>query len=291
VVGGSNPLIPTKYHAFLPRIFVWGLIFRASLAGVRGLMSVPLLLVTNDDGVNAPGIRALAASLSSVGEVWVVAPDHEVSACAQSLTLTRSVEAREVEANVFSVDGTPADCVNLAIGRLMGRRPSIVVSGINRGANLGEDVFYSGTVGGAREAAFCGIPSVAVSLVTRGDGDFGHAARVAARLVRMVLEKGLPERTLLNVNVPLGEPARAVVTAQGRRMPGLQLLEGLGLSGIAKGWLDLARRARAATAMTDIEAVNQGLVSVTPLQTDTTHHDALSTLSAWDLALGNGHGG
>src|SRR5438552_13033917 len=162
-------------------------------------MAQPLILITNDDGVHAPGIKALGAALGQRGEVHVVAPDREVSACSQSLTLKHPLRAEKVEERVHAVDGTPADCVNLALVKLLPRRPELVVSGINRGANLGEDIFYSGTVGGAREGTFFGVPSIAMSLATRTDPDFSYASTFAARIAAIVLDKGLPERTLLNV--------------------------------------------------------------------------------------------
>src|SRR6185436_12578370 len=167
-------------------------------------MPEPLILVTNDDGVHAPGIRALALALRELGQVHVVAPAREVSACAQSLTLTKPLRAETIEPYLLAVDGTPADCVNLAFVKLLPRRPDLVVSGINRGANLGDDIFYSGTVGGAREGTFFGVPSLAISLAVRAEADFTEAAAFVPRLARMVLEKGLPEQTLLNVNVPSG---------------------------------------------------------------------------------------
>jgi 5'-nucleotidase len=251
-------------------------------------MSHPLLLVTNDDGVDAPGIRALAASLESLGDVYVVAPDREVSACGQSLTLGRPVEAREVAPRIFAANGTPADCVGLAAHRLLGRRPDLVISGINRGPNLGEDVFYSGTVGGAREAVFLGIPALAVSLATRGgEGDFGPAASVAARLAHQVLSTGLPDRTLLNVNVPLGQPTRAAVTIQGRRVTNVASLLGM-LGGGGSGQED--HGPRAPRYLSDIEALQQGLISITPLSTDTTHHGVLSAFVSWERVAVNGHG-
>src|SRR5258708_8748311 len=145
-------------------------------------MSQPLLLVTNDDGVHAPGIRALAAAVAHLGEVHIVAPDREVSACAQSLTLKHPLRAETIEPRVWAVEGTPADCVNLALVKLLPRRPELVLSGINRGANLGEDIFYSGTVGGAREGTFFGVPSIAMSLATRTDPDLSYAAAFAARI-------------------------------------------------------------------------------------------------------------
>src|SRR5215510_3012881 len=145
----------------------------------------PLVLVTNDDGVHAPGIRALAQALAGLGDVYVVAPDREVSACGQSLTLKHPLRAEQIEKNVWAVDGTPADCVNLALVKLLPRRPELVVSGINRGANLGEDIFYSGTVGGAREGTFFGVPSIAMSLAVRGEAEYGAAASFASRLAAM----------------------------------------------------------------------------------------------------------
>src|SRR6202008_107344 len=161
---------------------VWGFFFP---------MPEPLILVTNDDGVHAPGIRALALALRDLGQVHVVAPDREVSACAQSLTLTKPLRAETIEPYLHSVDGTPADCVNLALVKLLPRRPDLVVSGINRGANMGEDVFYSGTVGGAREGTFFGVPSIAMSLAVREakDLDFAPAAAFAAKLAALVLGK------------------------------------------------------------------------------------------------------
>src|SRR6185436_828917 len=152
----------------------------------------PLILVTNDDGVNAPGIRALAAALRALGEVWVIAPDREMSACAQSLTLSRPLKAEMLEERVYAVDGTPADCVNVALQKVLPRRPALLVSGINRGANVGEDIFYSGTVGGAREGIFYGLPSIAVSMAARVDHVYEPAARFAARLGVIVMKNGLP---------------------------------------------------------------------------------------------------
>jgi 5'-nucleotidase len=212
--------------------------------------------------VHAPGIRALAAALRAVGEVWVVAPDREVSACAQSLTLGRPLRAELLEERVYSVDGTPADCVNLALVKLLPRKPALVVTGINRGANVGEDVFYSGTVGGAREGVFYGLPAIAVSMAARADHAYEVAAAFSARLAAMVLEKGLPERTLLNVNVPPGPARGVVVTRQGRREQAGPAIEG-----------------------TDVHAVRAGLISITPLFTDTTHHEVLARFREWEPAL------
>ncbi len=244
-------------------------------------MSPPLILVTNDDGVHAPGIQALATALRPLGEVHVVAPDREVSACAQSLTLKHPLRAERIETNVHSVDGTPADCVNLAIVKLLPRRPDLVVSGINRGANLGEDVFYSGTVGGAREGTFFGVPSIAFSLAARSEMDFGPAAQFAHTLSTKVLEKGLPERTLLNVNVPPGPLTGVAITVQGRREHEGTILEGLDPRRRMYYWIEEGRDRWVSDDVSDIFAVRKGLVSVTPLQSDTTHHAVLAAFRAW----------
>jgi 5'-nucleotidase len=245
----------------------------------------PLILITNDDGVHASGIRALAEALRPLGEVHVVAPDREVSACSQSLTLKHPLRAERLEARVHSVDGTPADCVNLAIVKLLPRRPDLVVSGINRGANLGEDIFYSGTVGGAREGTFFGVPAIAISLAARAEIDFGPSAEFAIRLATRVLDRGLPERTLLNVNVPPGRPAGVAVTVQGRREHEGTILEGLDPRRRTYYWIEEGRDRWVSDELSDIFAVRKGLISITPLQTDTTHHAVLAAFRAWEPDL------
>lgn len=250
-------------------------------------MTSPLILITNDDGVHAPGIKALAASLASVGTVHVVAPDREVSACAQSLTLKHPLRAERLDERIYSVDGTPADCVNLALVKLLPRRPDLVVSGINRGANMGEDVFYSGTVGGAREGTFFGVPSIAFSLAVREarEMDFGAAAAFAAKLAAMVLAKGLPERTLLNVNVPPGAPTGVAVTVQGRREHEGTIFEGLDPRRRTYYWIEEGNDRWLSDEMSDIHAVRSGLISVSPLQSDTTHHAVVAAFRGWLPAL------
>ncbi|HEY6552658.1 MAG TPA: 5'/3'-nucleotidase SurE, partial [Vicinamibacteria bacterium] len=193
--------------------------------------------------------------------------------------------ADKIEDRVHSVDGTPADCVNLALVKLLPRRPDLVVSGINRGANLGEDVFYSGTVGGAREGTFFGVPSIAFSLAARAEADYGPAATFAARLAAMVMEKGLPERTLLNVNVPPGPPIGIAVTIQGRREHEGTIFEGLDPRRRTYYWIEEGRDNWVKDEMSDIHAVQQGLISVTPLHTDTTHHAVLAALRSWEKPL------
>jgi 5'-nucleotidase len=248
-------------------------------------MALPVILVTNDDGVHAAGIRALAAALGELGEVHIVAPDREVSACSQSLTLKHPLRAHQIEERVHSVDGTPADCVNLALVKLLPSRPQLVVSGINHGANLGEDVFYSGTVGGAREGTFFGIPSLAVSLAAKGEGDFSHSAEYGCRVAKLILEHGLPARTLLNVNVPPGKPRGAVVTVQGRREHEGTVLEGIDPRHRPYFWIEEGRDHWVRDEMADIHAIRRNLVSITPLQSDTTHQGALAALRGWEASL------
>ena len=254
-------------------------------------MSEPLILVTNDDGVHAPGIRALAAALSAVGEVHIVAPDREVSACSQSLTLKHPLRAERIEERVHAVDGTPADCVNLGIVRLLPRRPALVVSGINRGGNLGDDVHYSGTVGGAREGTFFSVPSFAVSLAVRAEHDYGPAAEFTRRLARVVLERGLPERTLLNVNVPPGRPVGVAITVQGQRSHEGTVLEGLDPRNRTYYWIEEGRDRWETSEVSDISAIRAGLVSVTPLHTDATHHAVLRAFQKWRPDLSRDGGG
>jgi len=254
-------------------------------------MSQPVILVTNDDGVHAPGIKALAEAVADLGAVQIVAPDREVSASSQSLTLTHPLRAEKIAEGVHAVDGTPADCVNLAIAKLLPRRPVLVLSGINRGANLGDDIFYSGTVGGAREGAFFGIHSIAFSLATRDEREYSHAATFARRLCAVVLARGLPERTVLNVNVPPGRPKGVAITMQGQRSHQGNILEGLDPRHRTYYWIEEGRDQWVSDEMSDIYAVRSGLISVTPLQTDSTNHRALSPLRGWGRDLDpNGDG-
>ncbi len=171
----------------------------------------PLILITNDDGFDAPGIRALVESVEALGRVIVSAPDREQSGSSHALTLDRPLRVRTVSEDRYRIDGTPTDCVHLAVDRLCGRLPDLVLSGINRGLNVGDDVTYSGTVAGALEGALLHIPAVAVStaLPPAGSVDYAQAARIACRIAERVLADGLATGTLLNVNVPHG-PAKGI---------------------------------------------------------------------------------
>ena len=185
---------------------------------VQSVVLMPNILVTNDDGVHSEGIRALADALAPFGEVTIVAPIQEASAIGHALTLRRPLRVETIGPRIFAVDGTPTDCVNIAITHVLHGKPDLIVSGINKGWNLGDDVTYSGTVAGALEGALLGIPSIAVSAQrVRDDCEFGPAAHASARVAEVVLSRGMPKFTLLNINVPAGANRGFRVTVQARR--------------------------------------------------------------------------
>ncbi|MDD2319596.1 MAG: 5'/3'-nucleotidase SurE [Geobacteraceae bacterium] len=246
------------------------------------------ILVTNDDGIHASGIQSLTEALKKVGEVAVVAPDRERSAVGHALTLHHPLRAIQLGPNTFAVDGTPTDCVNLGIHNLLSFKPDIVVSGINRGANLGDDVTYSGTVAAAMEATLMGIPSFAVSLVTEGMGsNYGAAAEFASRLARQIHEKGLPSDTFLNVNVPdlpCDSLLSSRVTSQGKRRYEGNIIGKLDPRGRKYYWIGSAQLSFLDLEGTDYHAVSRGHVSITPLHLDLTNYASLQVLRGWDLA-------
>jgi 5'-nucleotidase len=251
-------------------------------------MAQPLILVTNDDGVEARGIKALAEALGGLGEVHVVAPDQERSASSHSLNVAEPLRADEVEPRVHAVNGTPADCVHLAMVELLPRRPDIVVSGINQGPNLGDDIYRSGTVGGAREGALLGVPAVAISLAARGADDFTHAAGFARRLAALVLDRGLPERNFLNVNVPPGVPEGVRVSVQGQPSSPAALFEGPGTGGPKDDWAQGDRERCESDAPSDRGVVASGRISMTLLQADCSNHRLTGRLQEWARVLDGG---
>jgi 5'-nucleotidase len=238
---------------------------------------MPKILVTNDDGYFSEGIIALTAALKTIGDVTVVAPASEQSATAHSLTLTRPLRVRRIEERHYSIDGTPTDCVTLALTKIMDERPEIVVSGINHGANLGDDVTYSGTVAGALEASIFKLPGIAVSLTSR-DGDFTEAAKFAADLTLQVLKEGLPEGTILNVNIPPGEIRGARFTHQGIKIAHVHIVEGTDPRGRNYYWIGEQEVSWKQDPGSDYEAIQEGLVSITPLRTDMTDYRTLESL-------------
>ena len=246
-----------------------------------------MILVSNDDGIRAAGIRALEAALAPIGEVWVVAPDREQSATSHSLSLHRPLRVENVEPRHYAVDGTPTDCVNLAINGILPRRPLLVVSGINHGANLGDDITYSGTVSAAMEGTLLNVPSIAVSLVVPNGGnggqpDFATAAAFAARLAKAVLDRGLPTDTLLNVNVPalpLAELRGWVVTRQGKRRYGDAIVENVDPRGKKYYWIGGDSLGFVQAEGTDVTAVDGGFISVSPLHMDLTNYASIARLA------------
>jgi 5'-nucleotidase len=244
------------------------------------------ILVTNDDGYFSNGITALAAALEPLGEVIVVAPNTEASAVGHSLTLRRPLRLELIRSNVYSVDGTPTDCVNIAIDEVLTRRPDIVVSGINHGLNVGDDVTYSGTVAGALEGALLGYQAIAVSMkTTTGEWDFRPAAALAASLAAELLEHPLPGRTFLNVNVPQGTIKGVRTTVQARRNHITKVDQRLDPRQRPYFWIEEAHDDWEPDARSDRQAILEGYASVTPLQPDLTNHDALEIVAALTRAF------
>ena len=233
------------------------------------------ILVTNDDGVHSEGIHALAAALAPLGEVIVVAPHVEASAIGHALTLRRPLRMEQLREGVYEVDGTPTDCVNVALTQLYTAPPDLVVSGINKGYNLGDDVTYSGTVAGALEGALLGIPAIAVSLQRTETFDFGPAASAAATVAASVLERGLPPRTFVNINVPAGAPRGMRVTVQAKRNHVTVVAEREDPRGRPYYWIEEGQNDWEPHDRSDYQAVRDGYISITPLQPDLTAYDAL----------------
>ena len=242
-----------------------------------------VLVLTNDDGVHAPGLAALERALAELGEVYVVAPEREQSACGHALTLHRPLRPHRLGECRFAVNGTPSDCVNLAVLGFLPAPPVLVVSGINHGANLGDDVTYSGTVSAAMEGTLLGVPSIAVSLVD--GGDFEVAGRVARLVAMRVLVGGLPGNTLLNVNVPAQPPHGIRLTRLGHRVYSDKIVEQADPRGRSHYWIGGGAARWDDLDGTDMGAVHDGYVSLTPLHLDLTNHRALVQLNDWPGGL------
>jgi 5'-nucleotidase len=244
---------------------------------------MPTILVTNDDGIHAAGLAALAEALRPLGDILVVAPHQESIAIGHALTLRRPLRVDQHGPNRYAVDGTPTDCVNIAVAVLLdGRLPDLVVSGINTGWNLGDDVTYSGTVSGALEAALLGAPAIAVSLMRTRDWtfDFGPSAVIAHDLAARVLATGLPDRTFLNVNVPKGRPKGMRVTVQGQRNHVTTIAKREDPRGLHYFWIEEGENAWLPHDHSDYQTCRDGYASITPLQPDMTAHVALDQVRA-----------
>lgn len=244
----------------------------------------PKILITNDDGIHSEGIAALEEGLSGIGEVYVVAPESEMSGAAHSLTLARPLRIRQVDERHWTVDGTPTDCVTLALNQILAPdiRPDICASGINHGANLGDDATYSGTVAGAMEATILGIPGLAFSLVANRSWDFTESVRVAREVTLKALAEGLPLGTLLNVNIPKGFAKGYRVTKQGFKTARPVISEHIDPRGKPYYWIGEVREGFRAEGGTDFEAIDECFVSITPMRSDLTNHAVLEEIRRWE---------
>lgn len=246
--------------------------------------ALPRILLTNDDGLSAPGLAALAEAVAGLGEIVIVAPDRERSASSHSLTLGRALAVQQRSPGCFSVDGTPTDCVHLAFSTLLtDRLPLLVLSGVNRGLNVGDDVTYSGTVAAAMEGTLLGVTALAVSAdyVEGAEPDYAAAARLAADLVPRLLRDGLPPRTLLNLNVPTGKLRGLRVTRQGGRQYRATAREDHGPFEYRSLWIDVADTTPTDEPDGDHRAIADGFASLTPLGTNWTKEDALASFTDW----------
>jgi 5'-nucleotidase len=245
------------------------------------------ILLTNDDGIHSDGLQALEHTLREVGDVYVVAPASEMSGASHSLTLSRPLRIRQIDERHWTVDGTPTDCVTLALHKILNEDelPHLCVSGINHGGNLGDDATYSGTVAGALEATILGVPGIAISLVARDHFNFSESARFALLAVRKILAEGLPEGTLLNVNVPQGEIKGVKVTRQGVKNARPVITEHIDPRGKPYFWIGEQYFRSNAEDGTDYRAIEEGHISVTPLKSDMTDHGALTQIGSWNYVM------
>lgn len=248
------------------------------------------ILITNDDGIHDPGLAALHSALQTLGDVIAIAPDRPRSACSHAVTLHKPLRLARMELpdgrEVFASNGTPSDCVALGCSEHVGGLPDLVVSGINTGPNLGWDLTYSGTVAAAMEGAICGLPSIAISIASPPATDFRVAAAFARYLSEVVLEHGLPEDSFLNVNVPAVSPeeiAGVAVTRQGRLMYESRIERRTDPRGGRYYWFSGDRVTHARQPGSDIDAVGENKISVTPIHLDLTDHDLRERLAKWDL--------
>ena len=241
------------------------------------------ILVTNDDGYRSEGLLVLADALRPLGDVTIVAPMTEASAIGHALTLRHPLRLEHMADKLFAVDGTPTDCVNIAVTQIFRGLPDLVVSGINKGWNLGDDVTYSGTVSGALEGALLGVPAIAVSLQFSRSFDFSHAARAAAAMAESLLETPLASRTFLNINVPKGEPKGHRVTVQAKRNHITSVAERHDPKGRPYYWIEEGQDEWEPHDRSDYQAVRDGYVSVTPLHPDLTAHQALAAVERLSL--------
>jgi 5'-nucleotidase len=242
------------------------------------------ILLSNDDGYFSPGLAVLADTLSAFSDITVVAPERDRSGASNSLTLDRPLQLKRAATGFYYLNGTPTDCVHMAVTGLLDHLPDMVISGINDNTNMGDDTIYSGTVAAAAEGYLLGIPSIAVSLAKRGHENFTTAARVVADLVRRHQENPLPKPVLLNVNVPdvaYGDLKGTQITRLGKRHKAEPVVKSSNPRGDVIYWVGAAGPAQDAGEGTDFHAVEHGYVSITPLQMDLTHFAHIDPLKGW----------
>jgi len=242
------------------------------------------ILITNDDGIDSPGLSALGAALHDLGRIITVAPDRDKSAVSHSLTMHKPLRIVHHGKDSFSVDGTPTDCVAIGLQKILSTPPDLLVSGINMGANIGDDISYSGTVAAALEATMHSIPSMAISCAS-GVDEYTQSAAIAARLAAEVLQRGLPENTLLNVNIPAQTTIKGLrVTRQGRSLWRDSIHETIDPWGKKLFWIGGGRAVTDSAADTDHYAISSGYVSITPIHLDKTNHEGIIHLKEdWHL--------
>jgi 5'-nucleotidase len=242
------------------------------------------ILISNDDGYFSPGLAYLAEQLSAIAEVVVVAPERDRSGASNSLTLDRPLNLRRAANGFYYVNGTPTDCVHLAVTGMLDTMPDMVISGINAGANMGDDTIYSGTVAAATEGFLLGIPAIAVSLAGKSLTNYETAARVAVELVQHFSKSRHKQPWLLNVNVPdvaYDQLQRRLVTRLGKRHKAEPVVKGTNPRGETVYWVGAAGKAQDAGAGTDFHAISNNSVSITPLQVDLTQFDQISAVQEW----------
>jgi len=242
------------------------------------------ILLSNDDGYQARGLRALAEGLADLADIVIVAPDRNRSGASNSLTLETPLRVEQVAADIYYVNGTPTDCVHVAITGLLDAEPDMVISGINHGANLGDDVLYSGTVAAAMEGRFLGLPALALSLVQAEGGHFETAVGVARRLLEQIISQPLPRDTILNINIPDLPPeqlGRMEITRLGFRHKSEPVIRTVDPKNRPIYWIGAAGEGQDAGPGTDFHAVAHGRVSMTPIKVDLTDHSGLAGLQAW----------